>query len=292
VTVTASGDLDPAARFFTAGDGERLVYCPDSVAGRLRARVRDAAVVVPAGEPVALGDVLDDLAARGVRRLLVEGGTALNTRLLAGDLVDELQLAVAPFLVGEPGAPHLVADARFPHDARHPMTLAEARTIGQVVLLRYVLSERARDRHWLRAAVELSRRCPPSPGAYSVGAVVVSADGEVLAEGWSRDTDPQVHAEESALSRVARADPRLRSATLYSSLEPCSRRRSRPVTCTRHILAAGIRRVVFALREPDLFVRCTGAEELRDAGVTVVELPELAAEARAANGHLPLSEPG
>lgn len=143
------------------------------------------------------------------------------------------------------------------------------------------------DHAWLREAIGLSRNCPPASGAYSVGAVVVDGDGQEIARGWSRETDPHVHAEEAALARIAPHDSRLPGATLYSTLEPCSRRASRPRTCTQLILAAGIGRVVIAWREPDLFVAdAQGAELLRDAGVEVVELADLAEEARAVNAHL------
>jgi 5-amino-6-(5-phosphoribosylamino)uracil reductase len=282
----AGGDLDPSLRFFTTGGGERLVYCPDGAAGRLRERLPAAATVVAAGAPLSLNAVLDDLGGRGVRRLMVEGGSTVNTAFLAGDLVDELQLAVAPLLVGAAGAPRFVGDAAFPGGAGRRLTLAEVRMVGDVAVLRCLVSQRAHDVRWLGEAVALSRRCPPSEGAYSVGAVIVGASGEVLATGWSRETDAKVHAEEAALSRVAADDPRLPGATIYSSLEPCSRRLSRPLSCSALIRRAGIGRVVFGLREPVLFVDGRGAEELAEAGVTVIELPELAGEVRAANAHL------
>lgn len=145
----------------------------------------------------------------------------------------------------------------------------------------------ADDRRWLERAIELSHRCPPSDSAFSVGAVLVDGSGVEIASGFSRETDPKVHAEEAALARVPADDPRLAGATLFSSLEPCSERRSRPRSCVRLILDAGIPRVVIAWREPDVFVAdARGCELLRDAGVTVVELPELAALARAPNAHL------
>ncbi|MBO1420092.1 dCMP deaminase [Streptomyces sp. FH025] len=145
----------------------------------------------------------------------------------------------------------------------------------------------AADLDHLRRAVELSRRCPPSETAFSVGAVIVGADGEVLAEGFSREADAHDHAEESALAKLPAGDPRLRGATVYSSLEPCGQRASRPVPCARLIIAAGVPRVVVAWREPDLFVTdCQGTALLEAAGVEVVELPELAEEARAVNAHL------
>ena len=141
----------------------------------------------------------------------------------------------------------------------------------------------AADRQWLRQAIELSRCCPSSPSAFSVGAVIVAADGTTMATGFSRQRDPHDHAEEGALATLAPGDPRLAGATMYSSLEPCRFRASRPCPCAELIIAAGLRRVVIAWLEPPLFARGGGAELLRSSGVTVVEVPELAAEARAVN---------
>lgn len=142
------------------------------------------------------------------------------------------------------------------------------------------------DRALLQAAIGLARNCPPSATAFSVGALVVGADATVLAEGWSRRADPHDHAEEAAIATLGPGWSAPPGTTVYSSLEPCSARASRPRTCTELILAAGIERVVFAWREPSIFVTGEGAERLRAAGVEVLELPELAAGVRAVNAHL------
>lgn len=145
---------------------------------------------------------------------------------------------------------------------------------------------RQEDLRWMQLAIDLSWHCPPSETAYSVGAVIVSS-GTELARGFSREADPHDHAEEAALGKVPANAPQLQAATLYSTLEPCSQRRSRPRTCTQLILAADIPRVVLAWREPSLFVDdCVGYELLRESGVEVVELPELAEAAKAANAHV------
>jgi diaminohydroxyphosphoribosylaminopyrimidine deaminase/5-amino-6-(5-phosphoribosylamino)uracil reductase len=150
-----------------------------------------------------------------------------------------------------------------------------------------VCAELVDDRRWLTAAIELSKRCPPVDQAFAVGAVIVGADGVQLAFGYSRETDPVVHAEESALTKLAGSGIDLRGATLYSTLEPCSLRASRPRTCSQLILEAGVGRVVLAWREPSLFVAdAQGVELLTAAGVTVLELPELAEAARAVNAQL------
>lgn len=98
-----------------------------------------------AGDPVDLGFLLDDLSARGIARLMVEGGTTFHTQFLANDLADELHLVVAPFFVGDTDAPAFVGPGKFPHDRSNRMRLAEVKQIGDVVLLRYLLKGRSND---------------------------------------------------------------------------------------------------------------------------------------------------
>ena len=141
----------------------------------------------------------------------------------------------------------------------------------------------AADRGWLARAIDLSRCSPPSQTAYAVGAIIVAADGAVLAIGHSRETSPLDHAEEVALAKLGPAAPGLGGATLYSSLEPCRFRASRPRPCAELVIEAGLRRVVIAWLEPPVLAAGGGAAVLREAGVTVVEIPGLAAEARAVN---------
>ncbi|MGH2720747.1 MAG: RibD family protein [Actinomycetota bacterium] len=142
VTVTTSGALDPDRRFFTAGDGLKLVYASSPVASDLREHLRNLAVVVDAGRTVDVRRMTDDLGARGVRRLMVEGGTSIHTQFLTAGLVDELHLAVCPFFVGDTDAPRFVGAGVFPWNRARRMTLAEVRPVGDVVLLRYVLGDR------------------------------------------------------------------------------------------------------------------------------------------------------
>ncbi|MDT7712902.1 MAG: hypothetical protein QOG46_1591 [Pseudonocardiales bacterium] len=138
VTLTRRGDLDIEARFFAAGDSQKLVYTRDPVVTALRQALGDAATVVGAGDPIDLAVVLDDLADRKVERLMVEGGGTVHTQFLLAGLVDEIHLVIAPFFVGDAGAPRFVHPGRFPQNPEHPMTLAETRQIGDVVLLRYL----------------------------------------------------------------------------------------------------------------------------------------------------------
>ncbi|GAA4344985.1 RibD family protein [Microbacterium rhizosphaerae] len=144
VTVTSTGDISPDAAFFTTGACARIVYCPQERAAILRMRLGERATVVGLGDSVMMAGLLDDLGARGVRRLLVEGGGSVLTQFLAADLVDELQLVIAPVFVGDAGAPRVVRPAHFPWTAPRRARLAASVQIGDVVLLRYALSERFR----------------------------------------------------------------------------------------------------------------------------------------------------
>jgi 5-amino-6-(5-phosphoribosylamino)uracil reductase len=142
VTVTSSGELNPCADFFTAGDVQKLVYCPSaSVAGVCR-RLGHVATVVDAGLALEMSRVCEDLSDRGVQRLIVEGGGSIHTQFLTADLADELDLVVAPFFVGDSRARRFVGDGDFPWNPQRRAALAEVRQIGDVVLLRYALSSR------------------------------------------------------------------------------------------------------------------------------------------------------
>ncbi|MCQ4203511.1 dihydrofolate reductase family protein [Streptomyces coelicoflavus] len=291
VTVSGGGELDPAARFWHTG-GEKVLLTTDDGARRARELGIDADVV-------SLGPVLDWRAAlehlhdrRGVRRLMVEGGGTVHSQLLQQELADELQLVLAPVLVGDPAAPRLFGPGAYQGGR---LALVGTRRIGDVVLMRYRptapgTGERVApaDRYWLEVACELAGLCPPSETAFSVGAVVVAADGSELARGYSREGgDPVAHAEEAALAKIDPSDARLAGATVYSSLEPCARRASRPAPCARLILDAGVRRVVTAWREPDTFVAgADGSGVLAARGAAVVVLPEYEEAAKAPNRHL------
>jgi 5-amino-6-(5-phosphoribosylamino)uracil reductase len=145
ITVTNRVDLDASSNFFTTGDVEKLVYTPSPQVPGARARLGPVATIVDGGLHVRMRRLTEDLADRGVERLMVEGGGVVHTQFLANDLVDELQLVVAPFFVGDSSAPRFVSDGRFPWTAGRRATLAEVRQLGDVVLLRYALSPRFRD---------------------------------------------------------------------------------------------------------------------------------------------------
>src|SRR5215472_2251192 len=116
------------------------------------------------------------------------------------------------------------------------------------------------DTRFMRQALRLGRR-GLGRSSSPVGAVVV-AKGRVVGRGYHRH-DGAPHAEVVALRQ---AGARSRGATVYVTLEPCNHHGRTP-PCTDALLAAGVRRIVFGARDPNLRVRAGGAARLRRRGV-------------------------
>jgi 5-amino-6-(5-phosphoribosylamino)uracil reductase len=145
VTVTKRADLDADADFFTVGEGDKLVYCASACVHDARRRLASVATVVDGGDTVDMRRLGSDLAARGVGRLMVEGGSAVHTQFLTSGLVDELQLTIAPVFLGDSDATRFVRDGLFPWNLARRAALVDVRKLGDVVLLRYALSSRFED---------------------------------------------------------------------------------------------------------------------------------------------------
>src|SRR6266446_10031677 len=129
----------------------------------------------------------------------------------------------------------------------------------------------------MRAAIALARRglgdVWPNP---AVGCVIVR-NGRVVGRGWTQPGG-RPHGETEALGRAGAAS---RGATAYVTLEPCCHWGKTP-PCADALIAAGLRRVVIALEDPDPRVAGTGIEALRKAGLAV-EIGLCAAEAAELN---------
>ncbi|WP_255346133.1 tRNA adenosine(34) deaminase TadA [Pseudoxanthomonas sp. GW2] len=106
----------------------------------------------------------------------------------------------------------------------------------------------AADERYMRQALALAERAEKEYDEIPVGAVVVSAGGEVIGEGWNHniaDHDPSAHAEIMALRQAGRAlaNHRLVGATLYVTLEPCA-------MCAMALVHARVARVVYGAADP------------------------------------------
>ena len=105
-----------------------------------------------------------------------------------------------------------------------------------------------RDEFWMRHALDLAQRAQHEDDEIPVGAVVVSAEGELLGEGWNRnitESDPTAHAEVVAMRSAGAkvGNYRLLDTTLYVTLEPCA-------MCAMAMIHARVGRVVFGASDP------------------------------------------
>jgi len=122
------------------------------------------------------------------------------------------------------------------------------------------------DEAYIRRTLTLARRAEsmtsPNP---MVGAVLVK-HGRIIAEGYHKKAGT-AHAEVIAIER---AGMNASGSTLYVSLEPCCHKDKRTPPCTEKIIAAKIKKVVIAIKDPNPKVSGKGIEELRKAGIEVV----------------------
>ncbi|MEV6771949.1 dihydrofolate reductase family protein [Nocardia sp. NPDC051030] len=139
VTVTRSGDIDPAARMFHhhVEAGKPLVYTTSEGVAKIGDRLDTVAQVIPVTADDFWGALLDDLGRRGIAHLIVEGGTQIHTAFLESGLADELRYAVAPLLIGQAEAPRFVGPAEFPGGSRHRLEFIDATVLDDIVVLRY-----------------------------------------------------------------------------------------------------------------------------------------------------------
>ncbi|QRV74754.1 deoxycytidylate deaminase (dCMP deaminase) [Ceratobasidium sp. AG-Ba] len=161
---------------------------------------------------------------------------------------------------------------------------------------------------YMRLALEEAAKCTPIPTAFCVGCVItVPADNatthKILSTGYSRELPGNTHAEANALAKAhtlansdefhqmfgheADIEGLLRTADVYTTLEPCSVRTSGLAPCADALIAAKIRTCIIGVSEPDDFVQCEGTRKLQEAGVQVIRLESMEAECLAAarRGH-------
>jgi diaminohydroxyphosphoribosylaminopyrimidine deaminase/5-amino-6-(5-phosphoribosylamino)uracil reductase len=135
------------------------------------------------------------------------------------------------------------------------------------------MSKPASDEAFMQQALELAAKgialASPNP---CVGAVLVDAKGKVVGCG-AHTYEGRKHAEILALEE---AGERARGATLYINLEPCSHV-GRTGPCADAVIAAGVKRVVIAMRDPNPAVAGKGLAKLRASGIEVTEGPSEAA---------------
>ena len=276
ITMTRSGELDPNLKFFSP-DGDAIVFTETRNLGFSEQSTR-----VVCRRCLTARCVVTELERMGCKTLMVEGGAQILRMFLSEGVFDELRVAQSPIVVGEKNAPKLVEPWLM-----YPTVLDREYRFDDMTIrwFRRTGADGCEDYARMCRAIELSTQCEKVSTHYCVGAVIVTANGQTF-EGYTGETGEHDHAEEAAITKADAAGADLRGATIYSSMEPCSKRSSKPKSCSELIIERGMSRVVFALSEPDHFVCCQGESMLRKAGIEVVVMPELAERVEDINSYL------
>ena len=286
VTVTASGDLDPHAAFFTEGETEKIVLVKGDAT--LDPAIELGASVIRFEEdwwPVLEAALLE----RGANALMIEGGAQLIHYALDERIADHWRIAVADKTLGDAGHAHVLDVETLSDVPPIGVTISKPQAIGGMQVYwvgfdRELLTLRA----WMDKAFALAANCPASESAYSVGAIGLDADGHQIAKGWSRASGPKNHAEEELIKNLPQDGPPLH--TVICTLEPCNKRGSKKTGCAKRLIQAGVKRLVIGVLEPAHFTRQNGIETLQDAGIEIVRLPGYEPDFAALHTHLNLEE--
>ena len=252
VVLSRSGRLPHDRRIWTSGTAETVV---------LSEAPTDAPATVVTLREDPVDAVLGLAEALGCEDVLVEGGAQVLRQFLPR--ARWFRLAVAEGMLGERGRAHLFDPQGFL--AEHPLEYSQA--FGSTTA-HHIDLHRARARQLMQQAFALSDQSPPSDTAFAVGAVACDADMRVLATGYSRETGPHDHAEEAMLSKLDGKRPH----TVVCTLEPCLHRASKPTGCAERLVAAGVRRLYYAVVEDGTFTQQRGLAYLADHGVELIRL--------------------
>jgi 2,5-diamino-6-(ribosylamino)-4(3H)-pyrimidinone 5'-phosphate reductase len=139
VLVTSSAAVDPKSRLFDPAHASGCIVATveDAPPDRLRVLAEVAEVWTVGRGRVDVAELLARLTARGVKRLLVEGGGDLNWSFVEKDLVDEIYVTVAPVIFGGREAPTPVEGAGFDMAGRRRLRLVSAETVDGEIFCRY-----------------------------------------------------------------------------------------------------------------------------------------------------------
>ncbi|MFI3331394.1 MAG: dihydrofolate reductase family protein [Rikenellaceae bacterium] len=280
VVLSSSLDINADAKFFTRGDVQKIVLCLTDSPKSQKESLSKVAKIIELSEltPIA---VVSALEAEGIATLMIEGGVKTLEPFFAANLVDEFRLAVSDKKVEDDLAPKFYDFEKYISDSAPEMKLLSKQFLDEIGVYNFV----KKDDYYLEMAVGESMNAVPTKTNYRVGAVIVCENAAVYL-GYTGESHPKNHAEEEALIKAKADNANLYNAVIYTSMEPCSKRASKEKSCSELILENGIKKVVYAFKEPDYFVECTASENLVKNGVEVVVNSALGDAVKQINSHI------
>ncbi|MBR9699187.1 hypothetical protein GOV09_01905 [Candidatus Woesearchaeota archaeon] len=255
---------------FLKGDEEKIIFTTRIASPEDINRIKKHAAVIQHRERVDINELLGELGKKGIKRLLVEGGGKTNYEFIKADAVDEIRVAISQIEINEKDAPNFIEG-----EWKDRFTFVSEKPLGDMTIKQY-----KNDDRYMRLALEEAKKCTPSKKYFSVGAILEKS-GEIIGTGHTREHEND-HAEETAISKTKNPV----GSTLYTTMEPCTKRKSKTSCCVESIQKAKIARVVFAAKEPDTFVKCEGEEFLKKNGISVTQLKKFEQEALEMNKHI------
>jgi pyrimidine deaminase RibD-like protein len=128
------------------------------------------------------------------------------------------------------------------------------------------------DRQMMELAVAEARKCQ-SDGTTPLVAAVAAMNRQLLGTAYRSQLHDGDHAEFTLLEKILPKDQILTGSTVYTTLEPCTKRGPKKTPCAHWLISRRVSRVVIGMWDPNPFISGNGCRQLREAGITVDVFP-------------------